>query len=116
MSILNTDSKILTKVLANRLKVALPELINADQIGYMSDRSCIRLISDMIEFCKIKNHPCKILLVDFEKAFDSINWTFHKHVLQKSISGNGLPPCIKKLKVVSQIMVICLPSLNFQRE
>ena len=55
-------------------------------IGYMSGRSCfenIRLISDMIEFYKIKNHPCIILLVDFEKAFDSINWTFLKHVLQK---------------------------------
>ena len=123
LSILNTDYKILKKVLANRLKVALPKLINADQTGYMSGRSCfenIRLISDMIEFCKIKNHPCIILLVDFEKAFDSINWTFLKHVLQNmdlaKTSRNGLPPCIQKLKVVSQTMVICLLFSNFQRD
>ena len=100
MSILNTDYKILTKVLANRLKIALPELINADQIGYMSGRSCfenIRLISDMIEFCKIKKHPCIILLVDFEKAFDSINWTFLKHVLQKYGFGKNFQKWIATL-------------------
>ena len=32
LSILNTDYKILTKGLGNRLKIALPELINADRI------------------------------------------------------------------------------------
>ena len=75
---LNADYKSLTKALAKRLK-ALPELINVDQIGYMSSKNRfenIRLILDMIEFCKIKNHSCIILLVDFETAFDSINWIF----------------------------------------
>ena len=100
LSILNTDYKSLTKVLVNRLKIALPEVINADQIGYMSGRSCfenIRLISDMIKFCKIKNHPCIILLVDFEKAFDSINWTFLKHVLQTYEFGKNFQKWIATL-------------------
>ena len=97
---MNTHYKILTKVLANRLKVALPELIKADKIGYVSSRGCfenIRLISDMIEFCKMKNHPCIILVVDFEKAFDSINWTFLKHVLQKYGLGKNFQKWIATL-------------------
>ena len=98
------------------MKVPLPEYINADQIGYVSSRNCfenIRLMLDMIEFCKIKNCPCIILLVNFEKEFDSINWIYLKHKLQKHGFGkntrNVLPPFIQKLKFVSQTMVICLP-------
>ena len=79
LSILNTDYKILAKVLAKRLKLGLNEIINPDQIGYMEGRFCgenIRLIADMIEFCKINKTNCIILLADFEKAFDKINWNF----------------------------------------
>ena len=54
ISVLNTDYKILAKVLATRIKKALPEIIDSDQIGYMQGRFCgenIRLISDIIDFC-----------------------------------------------------------------
>ena len=67
LSVLNTDYKILAKVSAKRLKLGLREIINPDQIGYMESRfygENIRLIADMIDFCK------------FEKAFDKINWNF----------------------------------------
>ena len=40
LSILNTDYKIIAKVLAKRLKVALFEIINPDHIGYMQNRFC----------------------------------------------------------------------------
>ena len=78
LSLLNSDYKILAKVIANRLKVILPEIINTDQIGYMTNRFCgenTRIIADIIEYCKINQKPCIILLADFEKAFDSINWS-----------------------------------------
>ena len=91
LSILNTDYKILAKVLANRLKVALPEIINPDQIGYMQNRFCgenIRLISDVIEFCTSQKNPCLILLADFEKAFDKISWNFVKCCLKRFGFGN----------------------------
>ena len=89
----------------------------------MSSSSCfenIRLISDIIEFCKIKNHSCIVLLGDFEQVFDSIKWIFLKHVLHNmdlaNTSRNGFPPCIQKLKIVSQTMVICLLFSNCLRE
>ena len=41
-----------------------------------------RLITDIIVYCKINQKPCIILLADFEKAFDSINWNFFKSCIK----------------------------------
>ena len=60
LSILSTDYKIIAKVLSNRLKPVLSEIISPDQVGYMKDRLCgenTRLISDIIEYCKINHLP-----------------------------------------------------------
>ena len=38
ITVLNTDYKIIEKCISNRLKVALPFIINHDQTGFMSDR------------------------------------------------------------------------------
>ena len=95
LSILNTDYKILAKVLSERLKIVLHEIISPDQIGYMKNRICgenTRLIADVMEFCKIKNSSCIILLVDFEKAFDTVNWSF----LNKTIIQYGFGKSFQK--------------------
>ena len=85
LSLLNSDYKILAKVIANRLKAILPEIINTDQVGYMANRFCgenTRLIADIIEYCKLDKKPCVILLADFEKAFDTIDWSFLKSCIK----------------------------------
>ena len=39
----------------------------------------IRTVSDIIDLCKTKNMTGALLLIDFEKAFDTVNWKFlHK--------------------------------------
>jgi hypothetical protein len=38
ISLLNTDYKIITKILANRIKNALPSVINPDQVAYLKKR------------------------------------------------------------------------------
>ena len=86
LSPLNSDYKILAKVIANKLKDILPEIINTDQIGYMANRFCgenTRLIADIIKYCKINQKPCITLLADFEKTFDTINWSFLKSCIKR---------------------------------
>ena len=79
ISLLNTDYKILTKLLANRLQKVIPSIVSPDQNGYIKNRSIgqnIRTMVDVIEHTNQKNIPGIILQLDFEKAFDSVSWQF----------------------------------------
>ena len=41
----------------------------------------IRIIYDLLHFTEVENIPSLILLIDFEKAFDSVLWAFIDKVL-----------------------------------
>ena len=76
---LNVDYEILAKVLSNRIQNILKYIISEDQTGYLKGWfiGCnIRMIEDIIIFTEENNVPGIILTIDFEKAFDSINWRF----------------------------------------
>ena len=86
LSLLNTDYKILTKTLASRLQIVLDTIISHDQSGYIKGRFIgenIRTMADIIENRSTTKDAGLIALLDFEKAFDTINWTF----LQKTLTA-----------------------------
>lgn len=86
ITLLNTDYKILTKALANRLQGLISNLIHTDQTGYIKGRYIgenIRTIADIIDYCEMSNEQGFMVLLDFQKAFDSISWNF----LQKSLKA-----------------------------
>ena len=79
ISLLNTDYKILAHALSNRLQVVLPEIISKDQNAYMKGRFIgynIRTILDVIEITNKRKMENIIAFLDFEKAFDKLNWKF----------------------------------------
>ena len=61
----------------NRLYKVLPDLIHHDQSGFLKGRligdNLLDLISVM-EHCSENNLESVILWLDFEKAFDTVNW------------------------------------------
>ena len=78
ISLLNTDYKIITKTLANRVKKVLPSVINPDQVAYLKDRFIgqnIRTILYILGYTKLKDKNGIIAFLDFEKAFDTIKWS-----------------------------------------
>ena len=84
ISLLNVVYKIGTACIANRIKRVLPKLINEDQSGFMANRyigNNIRLIFDIINHCNVNHVKGLLLGIDFEKAFDSLNWHFMHRVL-----------------------------------
>ena len=77
--LLNCDYKLATKAVANRLKQVLPKLIDNDQTGFLKGRFIgenIRLIDSVINFTAAKNIPGLLVFLDFEKAFDTVEWPF----------------------------------------
>ncbi len=79
LTLLNTDYKILTKLLALRLQKVLPSIISNCQTGYLKGRYIgdnICTIFDVIEYTRIHQLQGMMVLIDFEKAFDSISWHF----------------------------------------
>ena len=81
ISLLNTDIKIASAALANRLRPVFPFIISDTQKGFMKDRFMgenTRLLYDLMHYLEENNKTGLLLLVDFEKAFDSIEWLFLK--------------------------------------
>ena len=93
ISLLNVVYKIGSSCIANRIKTVLPLLINEDQSGFILNRYIgdnIRMIYDLINYLNSKNLPGMLLCLDFEKAFDSLDWKFMTKALKASGFGEDI--------------------------
>jgi len=93
VTLLNTDYKIAAKARANRIKSVLPSIIYNDHTGLMKNRFTgenIRLIDCIIQYAAKENIPGLLLFVDFEKAFDSLEWSF---IVNSPYASSGLAHC-----------------------
>ena len=76
ISLTNTDYRILAFTLAERMQKILGDIISNDQTAYVKGRymgTNIRLVSDVIDYYDILNKSGILLMLDFQKPFDSID-------------------------------------------
>ena len=88
--LLSIASKILCRIILDRIKDALDEELRDEQAGFRKDRSCCDQIATLrivVEQSHAWNSQLYLVFVDFEKAFDSID----RNVLWKLLQGYGLP-------------------------
>ena len=100
LSLLNVDYKIVSKVVANRMQNVLPKLIHYNQSGFIKDRfigDTIRTILDIIDYTDKYNKQGLLMMIDFEKAYDSVEWPFLFKVLEQCNFG---PTFIKWIKTL----------------
>jgi len=98
VSLLNNDYKIATKAIALRMEKVLPNIIHESQTGYVKGKyigESIRTISGIMSFTKTQNIPGLAVFLDFEKAFDSVEWNYLHKCLEVFNFGPQLRQWIK---------------------
>ncbi|VFQ96159.1 unnamed protein product [Cuscuta campestris] len=78
-------SKILSRILSDRLKKVLPSLISPEQAAFQSGRSInehVLMVKEMVHLLSsnARGGNC-IIKLDLSKAFDRISWRYLEHVL-----------------------------------
>ena len=84
ISLLSVVYKLASATIAERLKSTLPHIISSHQSGFLSGRSIAdstRLVYDLMSHTEKNKIPGLLMLIDFEKAFDSVSWSFLYKVL-----------------------------------
>ena len=93
ISLLNVSYKILSSCIANRIKLALNEIIATDQKGFVKGRFIgdnIRLLIDLLSYVDNEDLPGILLVADFEKAFDTLYRNFIWNTLDSFDFGSSL--------------------------
>ena len=98
VALLNTDYKILTKALANRLQQVLPPIIHTDQTASIKGRTIndnTRLLHDVVAYVNEKDIPLALISVDQLKAFDRVSHEFLFECLERFGFGPNFVQWIK---------------------
>ena len=109
ISPLCVDYKILTKILANRLKHILPQIISEEENCSVPNRTIFNnlfLIRDIIRYTKEKNNQFYLLQIDQEKAFHKIDRTFLYKAMKKMGISQEFINFIKILRKHNTSMII----------
>ena len=93
ISLLSIFYKLASATITRRIKPVLARLVGVEQKAYLSENnigSVIINIINMIDFCNKKQKEALILLVDFQKAFDSVSHKFIDSTLKLYGFGDSI--------------------------
>jgi hypothetical protein len=79
ITLLGSTCKILAKTLAGRIQSALTHIIRPNQTGFVEGRSILDnvfMAQEALGWVEESEQDLVLLLLDFEKAFDHIEWGF----------------------------------------
>ncbi|KAF5807369.1 putative RNA-directed DNA polymerase [Helianthus annuus] len=71
--------KIVSKILANRMKVVMNSIISENQTAFIKKRYILDgplMVNEYLSWMRKKKKQGMIFKIDFEKAYDNISWKF----------------------------------------
>jgi hypothetical protein len=69
--------KLFSKVMINRLKAAIPSIVDDDHTGFVHGRHITKnfvFTTDLLSYCYKRKIPATVLKLYFKKAFDFVSW------------------------------------------
>jgi hypothetical protein len=84
--------KILSKVLAARLKKVLGKLISKVQSAFLPNRQIldgVLIVNELLDLAKRRKDKCLLFKVDFERAYDTVNWNFLESMMVRMGFAEG---------------------------
>ncbi|XP_071728387.1 uncharacterized protein [Rutidosis leptorrhynchoides] len=118
ISLIGCYYKIVAKMLSSRLRKVLPNLVGCEQSAFLKGRFILDgalIANETVDFLKAKKTKGLIFKVDFEKAFDSLNWKFLLDVMKCMGFGvkwrSWISSCLKSASV--SILVNGSPTHEF---
>ena len=108
LSLLNTDYKILAKVLANRIKMVVGTIVSSTQAYSIPGRDIADTIGSVRDVVRhMKEEGGLVLCVDFNKAFDRVEHEFMFRALERFGFGHRLMKWIRLLYSSAKSRVKC---------
>ena len=95
ITLMNTDYKLLTKVLALQLSPSISSLIHENQAGFIPKRSIfnhVRLAKSIISYAEVMEENRAIIALDQEKAYNKIRHDY----LWKTLDAFNIPQTFTK--------------------
>lgn len=100
ITLLNTDFKIFSKALANKIQPCIKDVIAEDQTGFIKGRTIatnLMNIQAVINQVNISDSNALLLSVDYAKAFDTIRWSLIDKALDIFGFGETITLAVKTL-------------------
>ena len=113
ISLTNVDYRLLAFTLTGRLQNVIDSIVSTDQSAYIKKRfmgTNIRLVADIIEYFDNMSYNGVLMTVDFQKAFDSVDWNFLFKTLQYFNFG---PSFIKWIKTIYKKPEACIKNNGY---
>ncbi|GKV13379.1 hypothetical protein SLEP1_g24388 [Rubroshorea leprosula] len=79
ISLIGCMYKLLAKVLANRLKDVMPEIISETQSAFVGGRQLVDsvlVLNEVVDEVRKRKQSAFVFKADFQKAYDCVNWSF----------------------------------------
>ncbi|MCI03330.1 LINE-1 reverse transcriptase like, partial [Trifolium medium] len=101
--------KIVAKVLAARLKKVLGKVISKFQSAFLPNRQIldgVLVVNELIDLAKRRKDNCLLFKVDFERAYDTVNWNFLDYMLIRMGFAEGWRRWIRACVFQSSMSVL----------
>eukprot|EP00253_Pinus_taeda_P033811 PITA_33811 len=86
IALCNVIYKMITSLIAKRLKPLLDNLISAEQTGFVEGRQILDglvVTQEVIHSLKVKKQKGMMIKLDLSKAYDRLNWKYLETVLER---------------------------------